>query len=340
MRAPFRFFASASLVLAGALALRIASRLLARADSLENNVVFITGGSRGLGLAIAMECAKRGARVAICGRDTDALDRAAEQLRAFGSTVLAVRCDVRNREQMASAISQTEIAFGRLDVLINNAGTIAVGPMESMTHEDYEDALKTHFWAMYHAVENALAIFARQGSGRIANITSIGGKVSVPHLLPYCVSKFAAVGYSEGLRAALGPRAVSVTTVVPGLMRTGSPRKAWFKAQYQKEYTWFALSDALPFSSIGARSAARAIVDATLRGDAEIVLSLPAQVAVVLNGIAPGLVSNALQIGARVLPGPGGVDTMPMRGFQSTTKLTESPLTLLSKKAERDYNQI
>jgi NAD(P)-dependent dehydrogenase (short-subunit alcohol dehydrogenase family) len=287
-----------------------------------------------------MECARRGARVAICGRDAQALERAAEHLRSFGATVLAIRCDVRESTEIASAITRTQATLGRLDVLVNNAGTIAVGPSESMTLDDYQDALNTHFWAMYYAVESALPIFERQGEGRIVNVTSIGGKISVPHLLPYCVSKFAAVGYSEGLCVELAAKHIAVTTVVPGLMRTGSPRNAWFKAQHEKEYTWFALSDALPFSSIAARTAARAIVDATLRGDAQIVLSLPAKVGVFLHGIAPGFVSNALQLGARLLPGPGGVDTLRMRGSQSTTKLTESPLTVLSKKAERDYNQI
>lgn len=327
-------------MLAGAVALRIASRLLSQRESLAGKAVFITGGSRGLGLAIALECARRGAQVAICGRDAGALERAAEQLRATGSKVVAIHCDVRNRVEAASAVQRVEATLGRLDVLVNNAGVISVGPMESMTPADYDDALNTHFWAMYHVVVSALPVFERQGGGHITNITSIGGKISVPHLLPYCVSKFAAVGYSEGLRAALTPRRIAVTTVVPGLTRTGSPRNAWFKAQHQKEYTWFALSDALPLSSVGARSAARAIIDATLRGDAEIVLSLPAKIAALLHGVAPGLVANALQIGTRLLPGPGGVDTLPMRGFQSTTKLTESPLTLLSKKAERDYNQM
>ncbi len=225
-------------------------------------------------------------------------------------------------------------------MLVNNAGIIAVGPMQAMIREDYEDALKTHFWAMYDTVEAALPIFERQGGGRIVNVTSIGGKISVPHLLPYSVSKFAAVGYSEGLRAELARKHISVTTVVPGLMRTGSPRNAWFKAQHHKEYTWFALSDALPLSSISARSAARQVVDAALRGDAEIILSAPAQIGAMVHGVAPGFVSRIMALAAVLLPGPGGVETQRMRGAQSTTALTESPLTALSKKAEREFNQI
>lgn len=330
---------AAAAVLAGAAALRLASRFLTH-RRLDGAAVLITGGSRGLGLALAFEYARRGARVAICGRDGQALERAAERLRASGAQVLALVCDVRNRAEVEAAIARTLAAFGLLDVLVNNAGVIAVGPFDAMTRSDYAEALDTHFWAMYETIESALPAFERQGAGRIVNITSIGGKVSVPHLLPYSVSKFAAVGYSEGLRAALRPRNITVTTVCPGLMRTGSPRNAWFKAQNRKEYTWFAISDALPGLSIAAGSAARTIVDASIRGDAEVVLSLPAQALAALHGLFPGFTSNLLQIGSRLLPGPGGIAAERRRGNQSATPLTESPLTALGKKAERDYNQI
>lgn len=338
MRLPLTMRAAAA-VLGGAAALRLASRLLFK-RRLDGKSVFITGGSRGLGFAIALECTRRGANVAICGRDPERLDSAAEKLRGIGREPLTFRCDVRNRDEVNAAIGQTIQRFGGIDIVVNNAGTIAVGPFDAMTRQDYEEAMDTHFWAMYNAVESARPIMERQGGGRIVNITSIGGKVSVPHLLPYSVSKFAAVGYSEGLRAALRPRNITVTTVCPGLMRTGSPRNAWFKAQHEKEYTWFALSDALPGLSIAASTAARAIIDASIRGDAEIVLSLPAQLMVAVHGIFPGFTSNLLQIGSRLLPDSGGVETGRRRGKESETPFTQSPLTALSRKAERDYNQL
>jgi NAD(P)-dependent dehydrogenase (short-subunit alcohol dehydrogenase family) len=330
---------AATVVLAGAIALRVLSRAQRR-ERLDGKAVFITGGSRGLGLAIALECANRGARVALCGRDRNRLQRAAERLRERGADVLPLPCDVREAGAVAAALQEAYAAFGRLDMLVNNAGVIAVGPMESLTRHDFEDAMNTHFWAMYDAVESALPLFARQGGGSIVNITSIGGKVSVPHLLAYSASKFAAVGYSEGLRAELASKNVSVTTVCPGLMRTGSPRNAWFKAQHRKEYTWFALSDTLPGLSIAASSAARAIVDAALSGKAEAILSLPAQMIAALHGIAPGWTSRLMEVGALLLPGPGGIERQQRRGEQSATRLTDSPLTVLGKKAEREYNQI
>ena len=327
------------MVLAGALAVRMTSRLL-NPRRLDDQCVFITGGSRGLGLAIARECARRGANIVICGRDRERLEHAAASLREQGAAVLGIACDIRDGAQIEQAIAQASAHFGRLDVLINNAGTIAVGPMDTMTRADYEDALATHFWAMYQAVEAARIPFDKQRRGRIVNVTSIGGKISVPYLLPYCVSKFAAVGYSEGLRARLARDHISVTTVVPGLMRTGSPRNALFKGQHQKEYAWFMLSDSLPGASIAARNAARRIVDGMLRGEAEIVLSLPAQLAVILNGIVPGFVSTVMQLAERVLPGVDPGNTASARGRESESSLTASPLTALSRKAERDYNQI
>lgn len=325
------------------LAVTLAIRAIARALSprgMIGHVVFITGGSRGLGFAIAMEAAARGARIVLCGRDQNTVDRAAGRLRERGAEVLGLTCDVRDPQSTTAAIRAAFEQFGRIDMLVNNAGTIAVGPLDSLTRQDYEDAMNTHFWGMYNAVEAARPIMQQQGGGRIVNVTSIGGKVSVPHLLAYSASKFAAVGYSEGLRAELAPKRIGVTTVCPGLMRTGSPRNAFFKAQHRKEYTWFALSDTLPGISIGARAAARSILDAALRNQAEVVLSLPAQSIALLQGVAPSMVSNIMRLGALLLPGPGGVEQQRMRGHESTTAATESPLTALGKKAEREYNQI
>src|SRR6185437_14182851 len=169
--------------------------------------------------------------------------------------------------------------FGAVDVLVNNAGVIQVGPIEVMTHEDFELAMQAHFWGPLNTIMAALPGMRQRRSGRIVNISSIGGKVSVPHLVPYSASKFALVGLSEGLQAELAKDGIKVTTVCPGLMRTGSPRNADFKGKHRAEYAWFSISDALPGASMSAERAARQIIAACRRGDAEIILSLPANVA-------------------------------------------------------------
>ena len=106
--------------------------------------------------------------------------------------------------------------------MVNNAGMIQVGPLATTTKEDFVTALDVMFWGTLYPTLAVLPQMRARGRGHIVNITSIGDLVSVPHLLPYTCAKFAAVGLSEGLRAELGPVGIRVTTVVPGLMRTGS----------------------------------------------------------------------------------------------------------------------
>ncbi len=235
---------------------------------------------------------------------------------------------------MAAVILQ----YGKIDVVVNNAGIIAVGPMETMTRTDYEDALATHFWGAYNTIESAWKTLC-ETHGRIVNITSIGGRISVPHLLPYSVSKFAAVGFSEGLRAEASRFGVSVTTVAPGLMRTGSPRNAWFKGNNEAEYAWFMVSDTLPILSISAKAAASRIVDACARRDASVDVGVPAKIGSRLHGLAPGLFSRGMEIAAWLLPKAGDNQKLPIRGAMSETSVTRSPITTLGRRAEAEFNQ-
>lgn len=330
------------LALAGAgalLATRAVVRRLREYD-LSGKTVLITGGSRGLGLVMAREFARGGARVAICARDTEELDRARMDLVRRGARVIAVPCDITDREQVNEMIRAVNERFGRIDVLVNNAGVIEVGPMEVMTLEDYEQAMKTHFWGPLYTTLAVLPEMRERQEGRIVNITSIGGKISVPHLLPYSASKFALVGFSEGLRAELKKDGVVVTTVCPGLMRTGSPRNATFKGQHRAEYAWFSISDSLPVSSMSASRAARQVVEACKRGDAEVVLSIQAKLAVRFHGLFPGLTADLLGLVNKLLPAPGGIGNRSAKGKESESELSPSWLTTLSEHAAARNNEI
>lgn len=320
----------------------LATRTLRARQKYElfNKVVLITGGSRGLGLVLAREFVTRGARVAIVARDAEALSRAVTQLPCSPDEVLAIDADMSMREEAERAVSQVQQVFGTVDVLVNNAGTITVGPMEAMTIDDYRSSLNAHFWAAYFATMAVLPDMKRRREGRIVNVSSIGGKISIPHLLPYSVGKFALTGFSEGLRAELAKDRVRVTTVCPGLMRTGSPRNAYFKGKNRAEYAWFSLSDALPILSMSALRAGRQIVNACERGCAEIVLSLPAKFAVKVNGIAPGTVSNIMSFVNRALPSDGGVGDEPRTGAQSSSVVSPSWLTTLNERAAVENNEI
>jgi short-subunit dehydrogenase len=257
-----------------------------------------------------------------------------------GAHVTAVPCDITDREQVNEMVGKVLDNFGRIDVLVNNAGIIEVGPMEVMTLEDYEEAMKSHFWGPLYTTLAVLPQMRERHEGRIVNISSIGGKISVPHLLPYSASKFALVGLSEGLRAELKKDGVVVTTVCPGLMRTGSPRNATFKGQHRAEYAWFSISDALPLTSMSAERAARQIVAACKHGDAEVVLSLQAQLAVKFHGLFPGLTADLLGLINKLLPEAGGIGTGRAKGKESESDASPSWLTTLNERAAESNNEM
>lgn len=310
-----------------------------RSFSFAGKVVLITGGSRGLGLLLAREFAAEGARLVICARDPEELERARADLAARGAEVLVVRADLRDKEQVREVVRQAEGRFGGVDVLVNNASIIQVGPVDTMTHEDYEDSAGVHIWGPLDLMLAVLPGMRARGGGRIVNISSIGGEISVPHLLPYSAGKFALSGLSEGLRAELLKDRIYVTTVIPGLMRTGSPVNALFKGRHQEEYRWFSLSAALPVLSLSAERAARRIVAATRAGQPALILGLPAKVAVRAHGLFPGITADLLGYINRLLPAAGGIGAESATGAESETPLTRSWVTLLSRRAGARTNE-
>jgi short-subunit dehydrogenase len=303
--------ATAPLVAAGTLAAAILTARRAP-DDIRGEVALVTGASRGLGLLLARELAGLGCPLVICARDAAEVERAASDLRAMGAEVTTVACDVTDEAAPQLLIDTALQRYGRLDILVSNAGIIQVGPVQAAQASHFETALGTMALAPARLALAALPVMRRQGHGRIVTIASIGGKVSVPHLIPYCTAKFAAVGFSEGLRAELGRGPVTVTTVVPGLMRTGSHLQARFTGQAGKEFTWFSLGASLPLVSMDAERAARQIVTAVRQRRAEIILTPAGQLVSRAAGIAPGLTSELLHLVQRLaLPAPAGQPDTP-----------------------------
>ncbi len=292
---------------ASALALRAFVQQKRLAD-LGGSVVLITGGSRGLGLALAHEFGRHGCRLALCARDADELTRAREELAVKGYEVFTAVCDLTDIAQVNRLIAGVTAQYGQIDVLVNNAGIIEVGPVQNMQRRDFEDAMNVDFWGVLDTILAVLPQMQARKSGRIVNITSIGGKVAFPHLLPYAAAKFAATGLSEGLHSELQRDGITVTTIVPGLLRTGSYFNALFKGNKTGEFIWFSLGDNLPGGSISAERAAHEIVTATRRGSAERILSIPASLLVRLNGLAPSTTGHLLTLINNVaLPPPSNV---------------------------------
>jgi len=329
--------ATKTLRAAGAAAIGLTAWSLAAARkrfSFRNRSVLITGGSRGLGLEIARRFAREGANITIVGRNGSSLGNAARDLEAYEGSILAIPCDIRKREQVQAAVREHINRWGGIDVLVNNAGIIQVGPYEQMTIEDYQNAMATHLWGSLYTVLEVLPHMKRQHAGRIVNISSIGGRIGVPHLLPYSISKFALAGLSEALAAEVSGQGIQVTSVFPGLMRTGSHVNAFFKGDYRKEFAWFSISGSMPVLTINSRRAATQIVEAARRGQRNLVITPAAKMAALVHGVAPSLVMESLRLTNAVLPGGDSQDgKISHPGWESRSPWSPSLATRLSDKA-------
>jgi NAD(P)-dependent dehydrogenase (short-subunit alcohol dehydrogenase family) len=285
----------------------ITARVIRTAQyTLRDKVTLISGGSRGLGLVLARHICDQGGNVALLARDPDELSRAKADLTARGGDVLTVQCDLLDRDQIQAAVRKVIDHFDRIDILINNAGIIEVAPLDHMTREDYDRAMRVHFWAPYELISQIVPEMRLRGGGRIVNITSIGGKVAVPHFAPYSASKFALTGFSDAVRTELARDNVMVTTVAPGLMRTGSHVNAKFKGNHDAEFAWFSASAGAPLISMDADRAARKIIAACRRGQPSLTLTFAARGAIAGNALFPNLTGYAMKIVNRFLPEAGG----------------------------------
>lgn len=309
-------------------------------------VALVAGASRGLGLLIARELLRRGHRVAICARTPADLARAEESLGRDG-TVRAFPCDVREPEQIDRLVEQVRSALGPIDVLVTVAGIIQVGPAESMTEEHYRDALDTMLWGPIRLALAVLPGMRGRGHGRIGTVTSVGGRISPPHLLPYAVAKFGAVGFSEGLAADLAGTGVTSTTIVPGLMRVGSHERARFTGRPGAEFAWFGPAASLPLLTMSGERAARKIVGAVLAGRPVVTLTPLAKIATRAHGLAPATTVRLLGLNKRLLPSApaAGEESTTMTGVQARSTLSRPAravvdvLTTLGRKAARRTNE-
>lgn len=325
--------------IAGAgLGIRAAIRHKRRFDLAGKNVL-ITGGSRGLGLVLARQLIKRGARVGICARNLEQLDRARCELSASGGTVIAVQADLTDQNQVDLMVCSVRKALGPIDVLINNAGAISIGPIQTMDADDFNAAMRIHFFASLYATLSVLPDMRQRGGGRIVNISSIGGLVTVPHLAPYVASKFAMTGLSQSLRGELLRENIYVTSVYPGLMRTGSTSNATVKGNHKIEYAMFKLMASLPVATMSANRAAGQIIDAFMHGRANIILGVPAKAMAGFHALFPSISNDLSGFLNRVLPGAKKANRRAISGHEAESFLTRWPLGTLTDRAAAMNNQ-
>ena len=306
---------------------------------LRGKVVLITGGSRGLGLVLARHICSRGGNVVLIARDAEELARAKSDLARRHSTVMTIPCDLLDTEQIQAAVRQAIDRFGKIDILINNAGTIEVGPLEHLMPEDFERAMRLHFWAPFDLISQIVPEMRIWGGGRIVNISSIGGKVAVPHMASYSASKFALTGFSDAIRAELARDNIHVTTVAPGLMRTGSHVNAKFKGRHDDEFAWFAASAGAPLISMNADRAARKILAACRRGQPSLTLTFTARTTILGNALFPNLTGYTMKFVNWLLPGTGDAQGNKSRAGSDLRRRTPEWLTRLADGATQKNNE-
>ncbi|RLY91135.1 SDR family oxidoreductase [Kocuria tytonicola] len=307
----------------------------------SSRVALVAGASRGLGMLVAEELLLRGYEVAICARDAAELTRARARLARRG-TVRDYVCDVGDAEQVSGLVESVERDLGPVEVLITVAGIIQVGPVEGVTVEHVRDAVNTMTMGPVHTALAVLPGMRERGRGRIGTVASVGGLVSVPHLLPYSTAKFGAVGFTEGLAASLSGTGVTATSIDPGLMRTGSHEHAFFTGSSEKEYAWFAPSASLPVLSMNADRAARLIVDGVLAGRPVVLVGWLPKIAQRVRGVAPGLTVRALGVANRLLPSAASHQTHLVAGAAARRRLASTvvdALSFLGNRAARRNNE-
>lgn len=276
-------------------------------------VALVAGASRGLGLAVCRELVGRGFAVHALARDDAELANAAAILASEFPTHAELRthvCDVSVADDVEATVAAVLAHEGRIDVALHVAGIIQVGPLESMTLGHFQDAVGTMLWGPVHLSLSVLPGMRAARRGRIGIVTSVGGLVSVPHLLPYSVAKFGAVGLAEGLAAELAGTGVTATAVVPGLMRSGGHLHARFAGNAEADYAWFSVGAATPIVSISVERAARRIVDGVLAGRPVVDLTPLTMIGRRVHGLAPATTVRLMRVASRLAPsGPGRAST-------------------------------
>lgn len=309
--------------------------------SLAGRVALITGGSRGLGLELARKLAVHRCRLILVARDEEELTRVKNELSPQGTEVRIIPCDLTDETALNRMVEEARQLFGRIDILINDAGAISVGPIDAFSEADFRRAMDLMFWAGFRTTMALLPDFLRSGDADIVNITSIGGKIPMPHLLPYATAKFAMTGFSEGLSAEIRSRGVHVLTVTPGLMRTGAHLQAEFAGNQRKEYQWFALGASVPGFSMQISRAATQIVNALINRKRELVLTVAACAAARIFGGSPGASLKLLEsVNDYILPDATDETTRRSgKDLHSSQPAAFRGMTIFGTKAAEAQNQ-
>jgi short-subunit dehydrogenase len=184
----------------------------------KDKVVLITGASSGIGRESAIEFAKLGANIILISRTKEKLEQVAHELKKFNVTTLTCQCDVSDKQQVKEMSKTVLEKFDSVDILVNNAGFAIYGSVSDLSIDEIESQMETNYFGMVYCIKNFSMLDKK--SGHIVNVASVAGSFGLPGIASYCASKFAMLGFSEGLKHELKNSGVGITVVSPIMVRT------------------------------------------------------------------------------------------------------------------------
>lgn len=229
--------------------------------SFRGKTAVITGASSGIGAAACIEFAKKGASLALVARRKEKLEELEKTLAKLGIDTLVCECDVSDKEQVRKMSLQVIEKFGKADVLVNNAGFAIYGAVSDLSIEEIESQMKTNYFGMIYCTKNFLPKMLEQKSGHIVNVASVAASFGLPGIASYCASKFAMLGFSEGLKHELKGTGIGITVVSPIMVRTSFFDHHSFKHMPKYSPT-----------SLSAKTVAKTIVSAASSSRLEIIV--------------------------------------------------------------------
>ncbi len=245
----------------------------------SDQVVIVTGASSGIGRATALAFAREGATTVLASRSQERLDRVAAEIRRFNPKVRVIPTDVSSKEQVETMVDRVRKEFGRIDVLVNNAGAAAVGPMDGEGFvEDSKNLMAVDFYGGIFCIQAVLPIMRRQGRGHIVNLSSVVGRKSFPKFGAYSAAMHAISGYSDALRQELRGAGIGVSVIHPALTQTALLEK-------------IAPADLPPpfqsMTPISAEAVAAAIVRAAYKNRPRVILPWQPRIMLFVDALSP-----------------------------------------------------
>lgn len=186
----------------------------------KGKIILITGASSGIGRSTAILLAKRGAKLILISRNKEKLDHLSSELQNFNVPTYFYECDVSDKSQVNKISKLILEKFGSVDILINNAGFGIFGPVSKLTTEEIESQMATNYFGMIYFIKNFLPAMINKKSGHIVNVASVAASFGLPGMASYCASKFAMLGFSEGLKHEIKGTGVGITVVSPIMVKT------------------------------------------------------------------------------------------------------------------------